>query len=983
MRRQWETEDLIDQWTLHAEERALLGNKTGATRLGFAVLLKYFQRTGRFPQHKNEVPGMVITYLATQVDVNAATYLQYDWQGRTIEYHRAQIRTALGFREASVVDGEIMSQWLAEHVLPHEHQEDMVRQSCYQHFRLQHLEPPKPDRITRIIRSAYRSFETRLYETTVDSLDEKARAALDVLLIEASPQDADQATNEEPVTLHTLRMDPGQVGVETVLKEVAKLQQIRALGLPKDLFSHLSPKVLRSYRQRASAEAPSHLRAHPEAIRYTLLAALCWQRNQEITDSLVDLLIQLVHRIGARAERKVEEVYVAELKRVIGKESILYHIADAAVKQPDGLVRDVVFPVASETLLQDLIKEYESKGPVFRRQVHLVMRSSYRSHYRRILPHLLDVLEFHCNNELYQPIIRAVTLVKDYVHSPRQYYPEEEIVPIKDIVKAKWRDLVVEKDEDGTEKVNRINYEVCLLQALRDKVRSKEIWVVGANRYQNPDLDLPTDFEQQRTDYYEALKQPTEASAFVEQVRTSQQEALRSLDAAMPRLSPKVKILTRRNGWIHLSPLEAQPEPTNLARLKLDVAREWPMTSLLDMLKETDLQVGFTDLFTSISQREILPRETLQKRVLLCLYGLGTNTGLKRLVNADPGTTYQDLRYARSRYIHKEQLRNAIGRIANAIFAARKAEIWGEGTTACASDSKKFGAWNQNLLTEWHIRYRGPGIMVYWHVEKKSTCIYSQVKSCSSSEVAAMIEGILRHCTDAEIQANYVDSHGQSEVAFAFCHLLGFRLLPRLKDIGSQRLYRAEKGNPEEFANLQPVLTRAIDWDLITNQYDELIKYATALRLGTADAESILRRFTRNNVQHPTYRALAELGKAMKTIFLCEYLQSEDLRREIHEGLNVVENWNSANGFIFYGRSGEIATNRLDDQEVAVLSLHLLQICLVYINTLMVQQVLSSEQWKGKLTVPDYRGLSPLFYSHVNPYGTFRLDMNERLRLEA
>jgi TnpA family transposase len=514
--------------------------------------------------------------------------------------------------------------------------------------------------------------------------------------------------------------------------------------------------------------------------------------------------------------------------------------------------------------------------------------------------------------------------------APRQYYPEEEIVPIKDIVKAKWRDLVVEKDEDGTEKVNRINYEVCLLQALRDKVRSKEIWVVGTNRYQNPDLDLPTDFEQQRSDYYEALKQPTEANAFVEQVRTALQQALRSLDAAMPRLSPQVKILTRRNGWIHLSPLEAQPEPVNLARLKLDVAARWPMTSLLDMLKETDLQVGFTDLFTSISQREILSRETLQKRLLLCLYGLGTNTGLKRLANADPGTGYQDLRYVRSRYIHKEQLRNAIARVANAIFAVRKAEIWGEGTTACASDSKKFGAWNQNLLTEWHIRYRGPGIMVYWYVEKKSTCIYSQVKSCSSSEVAAMIEGILRHCIDAEIQANYVDSHGQSEVAFAFCHLLGFRLLPRLKDIGSQRLYRAESGRPEEFANLQPVLTRTIDWDLISNQYDELIKYATALRLGTADAESILRRFTRNNIQHPTYRALAELGKAMKTIFLCEYLQSEDLRREIHEGLNVVENWNSANSFIFYGKSGEIATNRLDDQEVAVLSLHLLQICLVY-----------------------------------------------------
>jgi TnpA family transposase len=581
---------------------------------------------------------------------------------------------------------------------------------------------------------------------------------------------------------------------------------------------------------------------------------------------------------------------------------------------------------------------------------------------------------------VYRPIIRALQLVKDYVHSPRQYYPEEEIVPIKDIVRTKWRDLVVEKDDDGIERVNRINYEVCLLQALREKVRSKEIWVVGANRFRNYVEDLPTDFEGQRKDYYEALKLPSSAQEFTDKLQTALQQALRSLDAAMPRLSPKVKILPRRGGWIHLSPLEPQSEPPNLARLKLEVATLWPMTGLLDVLKETDLRVSLTDPLTPVSQREILERELLQKRLLLCLYGLGTNTGLKRLANADPGTTYQDLRYVRSRYIHKEQLRNAIAVVANAIFSVRRAEIWGEGTTACASDSKKFGAWDQNLLTEWHIRYRGPGIMVYWHVEKKATCIYSQVKSCSSSEVAAMIEGILRHCTDAEIQKNFVDSHGQSEIAFAFCQLLGFRLLPRLKDIGSQRLYRAEPGTLDTLPNLQLVLSqRAINWELIRNQYDEMIKYATALRLGTADAESILRRFTRNNVQHPTYQALAELGKAVKTIFLCEYLQSEELRREIHEGLNVVENWNSANGFIFYGKGGEIATNRLDEQEIAILSLHLLQICLVYVNTLMIQQVLSQPAWENRLTVADYRGLTPLFYQHINPYGTFRLDMKERI----
>ena len=161
-----------------------------------------------------------------------------------------------------------------------------------------------------------------------------------------------------------------------------------------------------------------------------------------------------------------------------------------------------------------------------------------------------------------------------------------------------------------------------------------------------------------------------------------------------------------------------------------------------------------------------------------------------------------------------------------------------------------------------------------------------------------------------------------------------------------------------------------------------MVKYATALRLGTADTEAILRRFTRTNIQHPTYRALAELGKARKTIFLCRYLRLLPLRREIQEGLNVVENWNSANDFILFGKGGDIATNRREDQELVMLTLHLLQSALVYINTLMIQQVLHEKAWVHRLTADDLRALTPLIYAHVNPYGTFLLDMNTRLAIE-
>jgi TnpA family transposase len=596
-----------------------------------------------------------------------------------------------------------------------------------------------------------------------------------------------------------------------------------------------------------------------------------------------------------------------------------------------------------------------------------------------MLIRLLDTLEFQSSNETHRPILDALAVVKKYAGSRVHTYPPEMLIPIAGIVRGPWQDTVIEKDERGTPRINRLAYEMCVLLAVRERLRSKELWISGANRYRNPDEDLPKDFSRDRTTYYAALKLPCEATLFVGQLKQELGDALARLNRDIGS-NEHVRILKKDGGWISLSPLPAQTEPANLAALKIRMLERWPMTSLLDVFKEADLRTGFTDVFRSATAWENLDRELIQERLLLVLYGLGSNAGIKRMSAGQQRTNYKDLLYVRRRYITKDQLRAAIRELVNSIFRERESHIWGEGTTACASDSKKFGAWDQNLMTEWHARYGGRGVMIYWHVDRKSTCIYSQLKSCSSSEAAAMIEGVLRHATAMSVEQQYVDSHGQSEVAFAFCRLLGFDLLPRLKSIHTQRLYRP--ANSAVYCHLAPVLTRAIDWDLITQHYDPMVHYATALRLGTAQTEDILRRFTRSNVQHPVYRALSELGKAVKTIFLCRYLGSLQLRREIHEGLNVIESWNSANDFIFFGKGGEMASNRADDQEISMLSLHLLQLALVYVNTLMIQQILAEPAWSGRLNSHDLRGITPLLYGHVNPYGNFRLDLHSRLPID-
>ena len=985
MKQAWNKYELHEHWSL-ADAELKLANRTERGRLGFAVLLKFFQFERRFPGNQKEIPNSILNFLAKQLQISPKTFFDYDLRGRSAKRDRSHIRSFLGFRRATVDDSKKIIEWLCYDVLNHDHNIHYLQELVIDWCRKHNIEPPTDLRIKRIINSASHRYESDFFKAISEKLSSKTKMSIDALLEPTTENDdieAEESTvsSNIDIQLNGLKSDVGRASLKSVISEINKLNRINKLNLPENLLSEIHPRVIRKYRQRVMTEPPRELRRHPEAARYTLMATFCWKRKSEIIDGLIETLIQLIHRIGTSAEKKVVKTVLKDLRKVHGKTTMLYKVAEVALDCPNGIIKDVVYPIINEKTLADLVKEYKSTGPAYQKQVHTIVRGSYSRHYRRMFPLILDALEFHSNNEVHRPIINALSLLKSKNTNKQRYFSlDDDEVPIEGVVRSGWQEFLIETDKDGIERINRINYEIAVLQALREKLRCKEIWVKGADRFRNPDDDVPSDFKEKRTDYYSTLNQPTDVEDFVSNLKKLMSDSLAMLNKGMPR-NKKVKIVKRKKP-ISLSPLDPQPEPVNLAYLKVEITKQWPMTGLLDVLKEAELCIGFSNEFKSVASREVMDRTSLQKYLLLCLYGLGTNTGLKRVSAGDPKINYKNILYVRRRFITKENLRNAIIKVVNALLHVRRPDIWGEGTTACASDSKKFGAWDQNLMTEWHVRYFGRGVMIYWHVDRKSACIYSQLKRCSSSEVAAMIEGVLRHCTEMEVEKNYVDSHGQSLVAFAFCYLLGFELLPRLKAISSQKLYLPDIGMSENYPNLKKILTRPINWDLIRKHYDEMIKYATALRLGTAEPESILRRFTRDNLKHPTYQALLELGKAVKTIFLCRYLHSEALRCEINEGLNVIENWNGANDFIYYGKGREFASNKIEDQEISVLSLHLLQNCLVYINTLMIQNVLADPQWMNRLGAADFRGLNPLIHNHINPYGIFKLDMEKRMFLD-
>ena len=298
-------------WTLIGEDWQLVGNKTGATRLAFALVLKFFEVEARFPRAADEFPSAAVAYVAEQVKVEPAEFALYRWTGRTIEYHRAQIRDAFGFREFTRADEDKLADWLATEECPVELRDEHLREALLVRCRGERLEPP--GRIERIIGSARATFDQQFCDRTVTRLGEQCAERLEDLA-------------DRPL-LSDLKADPGQVGLETLLREIDKLTAIRSLRLPADLFVDASEKLVEGWRARAARSYPSDLRAAPRPVRLTLLAALCWVRSAEITDALVDLLIGLVHKINARADRRVERELIDELRRVRGKEAILFRLA--------------------------------------------------------------------------------------------------------------------------------------------------------------------------------------------------------------------------------------------------------------------------------------------------------------------------------------------------------------------------------------------------------------------------------------------------------------------------------------------------------------------------------------------------------------------------------------------------------------------------------------------------------------------------------
>ncbi len=178
------------------------------------------------------------------------------------------------------------------------------------------------------------------------------------------------------------------------------------------------------------------------------------------------LLIQIVHRIGKQAERRVEAAYLNDLKRVAGKTRILYRMADAALEHPMNPSRSR-FSRGPRADLRNLVAEYKAQGGAYRAEsaggdAFLLSQPLSSNPASRSL----EVLDFRSNNTAYQPVIQALARGAEYVSQRAGLLGIAQRAALRSngVVPSSWEDIVTEQDSAGEVRVNRLTYELSVLQ---------------------------------------------------------------------------------------------------------------------------------------------------------------------------------------------------------------------------------------------------------------------------------------------------------------------------------------------------------------------------------------------------------------------------------------------------------------------------------------------------------------------------------------
>ncbi len=964
--------DIARYYTFTEKERNLINRRRRASnRLGFAVQLALLKFPGRTLMEVKEVPRVVLTAIAEQVDVPASAFTSYGERENTLYEHLDELRRECGFRSCGWREYLLVARSLLPDAMESDRPLPLI-ETALERLRTQGILAPSMIHVERLVWIVLKIAERRLLRTLTQSLTLEQRTRLDDLL------HADTSIRGA-TRLSWLRQAPGVASPKSIKHLIERLLFLRELALPAPSVTLHQNRVLQLARKCSKYQAQPLLNL-PRDRRHALLVTHLFELSQDLTDQALDQFDRLLGELQRKGERRQQKHLRLNSRKMNSHLTILTKAAEAFLlartegTDPVQALLDKV-PEAQLQATVDSAKQFlrpedlDSLDLIEARYVP--MRHSLLSLYQA-----LDFQPFRRGEPALQALEHVSTLAK---HRRRVTAKEQKVGKVKmhaplGHLTQRWHKHALEG-----EKITPNYYEAAAFEALKGRVRSGDIAVSGSRRYRPFEHYLlpSAHFEQLTEKQQTRLAVNSDAEAYL----TAKQQEITQKLAALQESIGKVEgsLILDEKGHLHLPQLE-KAVPEDVERLKKRVYALLPHLPLADLLLEVDAWTGFLRHFTHLTSKDA-PIGTQKLELVAALMGMGMNLGLEKMAESCP-FTYRQLSWSIDWHIREETLLAALANLDNFVLAAPLSSAWGDGTTS-SSDGMRFHMGVQAANAEYNAKYfhARRGANMYIHAADIWVPFGKPQIIGTNEEALYVIDALCHHESDLHIQEHYTDTGGSTEHVFALTALLGFRFAPRLRDALSRHLYLVDEVGAYE--SLNSLLFGQVKSKLIIEQWDEIRRVASSIRHGTVSASLLMRKLAAYPRQNRVARALTEMGKLERTAYLLEYFRDEALRRRVLIGLNKGEALHALARQLFFGRLGELRDRAFEDQMHRASCLHLLMAAIAAWNTVYLTKAIETLRKRGE-DIPEatVAHIAPLGWEHIRLIGDYHFTPQSGRSLE-
>ncbi len=965
--------EMVEIYTPEKDELAFVNKnaKTPSTKLGLLLLLKFFQRLGYFPDF-NDIPFQVIEYIAIAAGFkNIKSNIKSYTKTKARKTHMEIIRNYMSINSYRKGGKRFMIEAMEKASKIKDIIPDIIN-SAIEEMVSARYELPAFDTFVRNAYDVRTSINKIFYLNIYTQLnDNQKKSIIELLNIEAS-----EATS----LWNKLKQDPGKPTVRKIREFINHLNWLKSLNVKSIDLNDIPESKLKRFVEEAKTLNINKMNEMSEHKRFSLAVSLIQAQTAQAYDDLVEIFTRRVNKLHITAKKALEEYKLShqdiadQLIETLGK------IAEnwGATKDKDSRIKAV------ENILEgneaEILKQCEAHL-AYSKNNHILFLPQFFKPQRAFLFNILEllqpksttsdkILEKALNFLLKNKYSKSVEL--SIIENIRLENGNNEIVQLIDLswIPDKWWRLVTNTHQRSVfvRTVNRIYFEICLFSCISQELRSLDLYVEDAYKYSDYNIHLPSpeEYEAEISSFCEKAEFSLAPEAFVNDLQSLLKTAITLTDKAFPD-NDSVSI---KNGEITLSKIKKKPEPPGFLTIEKLVTERLPELNILDVLSDTEYWLNWTSRFNSVSGFEEKMSNSKQ-RFITTTFCYGCNLGPSQTSRSIDGLDRKQVAYVNQRYINEEKLLNANVNIINQYNKFILPKFWGTGNNASA-DGTKWDVYEQNLLSEYHIRYGGWGGIGYYHVSDTYIALFSNFISCGVWEAVHILDGLLENKSDIKPDTVHGDTQAQSTPVFALSYLLGIKLMPRIRNLKDLKWYLPS--DDFKVKHIGELFTDVINWKLIETHLPDMLKVALAVSKGKMRSSIILRKLGTSSKKNKLYFAFRELGRVNRTIFLLKFIADEALRRMINAATNISEAWNGFIKWVAFGGQGVISENDREEQRKIIRYNHLVGNLIIFHNVVSMTTIIQDLINEGHIITPEILScLSPYKTNHINRFGIYNL----------